>query len=365
MNTPRQHASQVYREAIPGFVPDALERLYAHPFATLGYQQVLGDHASLHTYVGTDGSEVDTVLLFRIIGRRAVVINEFVRLDERQLRLFAAAVFAEFPQLCAISLCAVHSDAELLGTPHQRHLDRADIVAMLPDSAEAYLASLHRNTRSTIRARLNKLQREHPDFSCELVCGAQIEAEAVRTLLDFNRARMRMVGKHSYNDVAMERTYLRLRYECNATLLQVRVDGRLCAGSFNLMAGNGCFGMLNAFDPAYAKYSLGTLAAYLNVCEAIRLGARRFHFGWEPYEYKTHLLGEPHPSWRYELYRSHRHMAAMAPHAVRVALEDRVQGIKRWLQAPQRRDSHTTRLALAAVHRVRDLRAHLRRGMES
>lgn len=352
--------ARIYWNTVPEFATDALGGLYAHPFATLAYQRIIGGDPMLHAYVEAAGTQPETVLLFRVVGRRAFVANEFAHLDERRLRRFVATLFAELPQLHVISLRAVHGDAFLGGIAHQRHLDRADIVAELPASAEAYLAALHRNTRATIRARLNKLRREHPDFEYVLLRGEQIDADTVRTLIGFNRERMQAVGKHSYNDAGMERIYLRFCRECDATLLRVTIGGRVCAGSFNLMAGTGCFGMLNAFDAAWAKYSLGTVAAYLNVCAAIDLGARRFHFGWEPYEYKTHLLGVPQPSWRYELYRSRLHMARMAPHAARAALEDRVQGIKRWMQAPERRQSWVTRMALDSVHRARDLRARLR-----
>ncbi len=351
---------RVHRNAIPPQAAQALARLYAHPFATWDYQHVIGAHALPHTYVAGSDETFDTVLMFRIAGRRAIVLNEFVRLDERQLRNFAANVFSEFPQVWAVSLCAVHAALEPSGVVHQRHLDRADIVADLPENADAYLAALHRNTRATLRARMNKLRREHPGVAWNLVRGADIDADELHVLLDFNRARMRAVGKHSYNDAALERSYLQLRHACDATLLRVTIDGRLCAGSYNLMAGTGCFGLLNAFDAAYARYSLGTVAAYLNVCEAIGIGARRFHFGWEPYEYKFHLLGQPQPSWRYELYRSRAHMAAMSGHALRATLIDRVAVAKRWMQSPQRRDSAATRLAMAALHRVRDLRARLR-----
>lgn len=354
--------ARIHWNAVPEHAAAALDRLYAHPFATLAYQRIIGGDPALHTYVEADGERIETVLLFRLEGRRARVVNEFARLDEARLRRFAATLFAEIPQLHVISLCALHADTRLDGIAHQRHLDRADIVAELPASPDAYLAALHRNTRATIRARLNKLRRDHPDFEYVLLRGAEIDGDTIRTLIDFNRARMRAVGKHSYNDAGMEQVYLRLCRECDATLLRVTIGGQVRAGSFNLMAGSGCFGMLNAFDAAWAKYSLGTVAAYLNVCAAIEIGARRFHFGWEPYEYKTHLLGVPQPSWRYELYRSRLHMARMAPHALRAALYDRVRGVKRWMQAPQRRDSRATRLALASVHRARDLHARLRGG---
>src|SRR5690606_36786990 len=150
----------------------------------------------LHAYVESTGPDIETALLFRLEGRRACVVNEFACLDETRLRRFAAALFTEVPQLCVISLCALHADARLPGFARQPHGDRADTVATLPDRADAYLAALHRNARATLRARMDLLRRDHSDFHQALLRGPQIDAATLRALLDFNRARMRSVGKH-------------------------------------------------------------------------------------------------------------------------------------------------------------------------
>jgi len=354
------HRIGLFENTVPEFAVAELDRLYAHPFAGVGYKRALGKLAGpVHTYVAPGA-----ILLFRVHGRRAHVINEFIRIDETELRRFVAFVFERFPEVGAISLRAVHTNACLSGLVHQRHADRADIVAELPDSAEAYTAALHRSTRSTIRARMNKLRREHPDFSWQLFEGAQIPEHTLRRLLQFNRERMRSVGKLSYNDAAMEANYLRIARQCDAMLMAVTIDGEVRAGALNVRAGRGCFGLVNAFDGRYARYSPGMVSAYLSICAAIEAGVRRFHFGWDPYEYKSHLLGVPQPSWRFEIYRSPLHLAGNAGHALRCTWNDQMRRAKRWMLEPGRRDSLATRLALDALNGWRSVSTRMR-GTES
>ncbi len=335
-----------------------LDRCYGHPLAGLGYKRALGHlHGRVYFHPAPEAP-----LLFRIKGRRACLINEFIRIDEAALRRFVASVFAQFPEVGAVSMRAVHTDARLDDLLHQRYPDRADIVADLPDSTEAYTAALSRATRGTIRARMNRLRREHPDFTWRVDRGDAISMETVRMLARFNRERMKAVGKVSINNAAMEANYKRMVRECDAMLVTVCLGGQVCAGALNVRAGQGCYGSINAFDTRHARHSPGMISAYLSVCAAIEAGVRRFHFGWEPYEYKAHLLGVPQPSWHFEIYRSPMHLAGNAAHALHCVWEDQLRRTKQWMLAPQRRNSTATRLAISTLNSMRSISMEMRRG---
>jgi CelD/BcsL family acetyltransferase involved in cellulose biosynthesis len=248
---------------------------------------------------------------------------------------------------------AVQTTAGLHGVVHQRHVDRANIVVDLPSSPQEYTASIHASTRSTIRNYLNKIRRDHPSFQVRTVEGNSIEESAVAQLVQFNQARMQAVGKRSYNSVGMQRAYVQLAHACPTLIVTVWIEGQLCAGSLNYRSGDAYYGFVNAFDARYGKYSLGTLCAYLTMCEAIQRGAKRFHLGWDRVDYKFRLRGVAEPSWRFEVYRSRLHQVAAGHHAVGAVLGDRMRRFKLWAQDPARRNTRLVRFAIVATNSVR------------
>jgi len=294
-------------------------------------------------------------LLFRVERGRATMLTEFVDFSAEDMEHAAGAVFQRFPDVGVVSMPAVQRRHALERFPARCYTDRADIVIALPDTTEAYTASLSQSTRSTVRNRLNRLRREHPSMTVRAEDGWSADPDLISRLVAMSNARLSDTGRHSYNDAGMVHNFHRLAATSRSLLLTIWIDGQLCGGSWNVRAGSGYFGFINTFDQRYSRYSLGMLSAYLSVCEAIRQGARRFHTGWQRYDYKYQLGGAEQPSWRYEIYRSQLHCVRRAPQIVLDVAEDRMRQLKTWMQAPERRNRFLTRAATASVNRVRAL----------
>jgi CelD/BcsL family acetyltransferase involved in cellulose biosynthesis len=300
----------------------------------------------VHTYVCSRAGVPELVLLLRVQGRRLQVLNEFIAIEAAALERFLDFAFARMPQIDVISFKALRSEAMLAGRVIQRYSDRADIEIALPSDTQSYAASLGRSTRSTVRTALNRLQRQ-PGYRCLVARGVQIDHAQLERLVALSNARLREQGRHSYNDAGMVRNYLALAHAFPSFLLTLWIDDELCGGAFNVHAGDGCFGFVNAFDSRFSHLRAGFLASYLSICTAIEDGARRFQMGWQRYDYKYSLGGRERPTVALQVYRSPVHL-----------LNDRSRRIKAWMTAPMRRNSIFTRAAVAATHR---LRAFMRR----
>lgn len=345
---------QVYDNNIPPFVGPALESLYGNLFSSLAYYRAFGGADDASAYVVRDGKNILCAWLFRRHRNTVRVINEGIHVDQDDVLRFAGYIFGSYPQVNVISFHAVRPNMVDLPMPCQRFNCLEDMVLVLPASAEHYLASLGRSTRSYIHRYMNKLKRDVPDFEFRALAAGDIEESQIRRIIELNRMRMASKGKESINDEDIVRRIVQLSHECGLVGV-IMIDGCICAGSINYRAGANYFLETLAHDPAWDDYRLGTLCCYLTICECIARRGGEYHFLWGQDEYKSRLLGVQRDLDDIVIYRSWLHMVLYGKLVMQHALQAVVRRARVAVRAARRRDNLWGRLVTRVWRIVRGI----------
>jgi hypothetical protein len=321
-----------YDDEVPPFVEAELERLYGHIFSSLIHFRAYGGlPRNTGTYVVRRNNSIVAIFLFVREGSRLRVINEGMKLDDEDLKRFADYIFARYRSVNVISFHAVLTEIRKLPFPYQRHTCTEDIVAIVPASREAYLASLGKATRSYIHRYENKLRRSFPSFSIKVYEKDEIRDEDIRAITKMNRERMTAKAKVSSNDEEETERIIALAKESGFVCVAT-IGGDVCAGVIHYRLGPNFFMPVIAHDAQYNDYRLGTICCFLSICECIARGCREYHFLWGKYEYKYRLGGIQHDLDHLALYRSPLHFLLNADMALKIAAGGRLRLAKQWLQ---------------------------------
>jgi hypothetical protein len=343
---------QCYDHQIPSFVEAALQRLYGNLFSSMEHYRVFGGADNASTYAVFNGGTLTTVWLFRREKNHVQVLNEGILIDEQEVTRFAHHILAAYPEVDVIAFHAVQAKTHRLPFPHQRFNCLEDMVITLPRSADDYLASMGKATRSYIRRYLSKLKRDFPSFQYQVYNASEIDAQHIRTLIDFNHSRMAGKGKASINSDDTVQRIVQLAMECGMVGV-VMLDGRVCAGTINFRVGDNYFLEVVAHDPAYNDYRLGTLCCFLTVCECIARGGSEYHLLWGQDEYKTRLQARQRNLDDLIVYRSRRRMLGNANTVLQNSVAKCSRQVKLWMRSAQRRDDLISKLVVGLVRRLR------------
>lgn len=343
-----------HENEVPPFVEAEMERLYGHIFSSLLQLRVYGELTKdTSTYVVRHGEKIITLLLFRREKEVIKVLNQSIGISSKDIRRFASHVFATYPAVSRIAFHAVRPRLHRIPFPSQRFNCADDIVLSLPGSTDAYLASLGKNTRRNIRRYMDRLIRNFPSFRCECHEGIKVDEQQVRTIIDFNRARMAGKNKVSTLDEQEADRIIRLATACGLVSVAT-IDGRICAGGIAYRIGENYFLYVIAHDPAYDDYWIGILTCYLTICACIERGGKAFHFLWGRYDYKFALGAQLRTLDHIDVYRSWAHYLTNSHAIARTALDRSFYKLKfGLLEQARRRDSVAARLAFGLVTRLR------------
>lgn len=343
-----------HENEVPSFVEPELERLYGHIFSSLLQLRVYGELTEdTSTYVVRHGEKIVTLFLFRREKEVVKVLNQSIRISGKDIRRFADHIFAAYPSVARISFHAVRPRFNTLPFPRQRFNCADDIVLSLPDSTDAYLASLGKNTRRNIRRYMDRLTRSFPSFQCEFHEGAEVDEQQVRAIIAFNRARMAGKNKVSTLDEQETERIARLAGACGLVSVAT-IDGRICAGGIAYRIGDNYFLYVIAHNPAYDDYWIGILTCYLTICACIERGGKAFHFLWGRYDYKFALGAQLRTLDHVDVYRSWPRFLLNGREITKTAISRSVYKFKfGLLEQARRRDSAAARLAFELVARLR------------
>jgi hypothetical protein len=344
-----------HESQIPCFAASELERLYGQIYSSLQFFRVFRPEDGVHTYVASRNGKPVALLLFRCAGGRADVLNEMIRLDGRELRRFADYVFGRYPRISVISFQSLQTDTRGLAFPVQRYDHKEDFILALPASPEQYTALLGKSTRGNIRRFRKRLSERFSSFTHVTFENERIEPRLVRDIIGMSKARMTGKKKKFSVDDDMVEGLIRLARTCGF-VNAVMIDGRLCAGSIGYRLGTKYFAFVNAHEPEFDGYWLGTLCYYLTICACIARGGTQLHMGWGRYEYKSRLLGVRQDFDRLLVYRSRLGLLLNPRCVAMAALDGRLRKLKLWLTEPQRRNGLLSRLAVDGMYVLRKLR---------
>lgn len=300
--------SEIHKQSVPAFASAALDRLHGSLYASPRYLQLSDPEKILpNTWLGYRGGEIVGALLFRIEGKRAIVLCEVITLDSLQINAFTASIFANFPGTRHIVFNAISLSLPPTSLPAQFYPFSENYVLTLPASAEAYMAMLGKSTRQSLRGYRNRLLRDFPCFSwtaytCDEL-GVEQQHELVLTLQRFKRESMTARGKSAAIDATETQHFLTIAAERGLFGI-AKINGRICAGAFSCRIGDSYVMLLSASDPAMSVYRLGLLTCLWSISDCIRQGGQQCHMLWGRYQYKHQLLAEPKTLYRLIVYPS-------------------------------------------------------------
>lgn len=264
---------QIYENEIPGFVAEALDRLYESVYCTLARFNIYGEADNASTYVARSGQNITCVILFRIDGDTVRVVNQQIALEQEALRRFAAAIFARYRPVRVISFYAIETQIEDVGFPFQKFEALEENVLTLPATPGEYISSISQSLWKRIQGGERKLRREHPDCRFEVLAGRDVSEQVLREVVALTHARMASKQKDAYlaEDHIGEILQLVHAYGFVGIL---RIDGVVRAGNVFYGVGRRYFMHVIAHDPDYDQYMLGHMVQYMAACHCIERGGR-------------------------------------------------------------------------------------------
>lgn len=262
---------RVYADRIPEFAETALEALYGSLYSSLP-QLRLASLDGVHTYAAWQAGKLCALFLYNHHGREIRVVNEGMAVDEAASSCFARAMFDRHPEVERVHFHAVHCRRPSAHMPAACFTTTEDMVIELPSSEEAYVASLGKSTRKSLRQNIARA----PGLAHSVVPGDEIDASVVKAIIGFNHARMAIRQRQSALDEAAARKLLSL-LRARGMVGIVSIEGQLCAGTLACRIGDDIYSLVNAHDPQHDALRMGAVSRHLMILAAIRSGARRFH----------------------------------------------------------------------------------------
>ncbi|HEY0844778.1 MAG TPA: GNAT family N-acetyltransferase [Noviherbaspirillum sp.] len=302
--------------AVPPLLDAELRNLYGNIHSTTAHLAVYGGLTDVtHIYTARQNERPLAIFLFRSHRDTVTVINEGMTLDAAELERFTNYVFTTWRSVTAIRFHAVRIPAPLmLRRPAQHHACTAEIVMPLPDSVDAYLASLGRNMRRNLRRYQERLRSRHPSVRYDFYDNEDVPEHLIHEVIRLNR--MRIEGKQLQYALDDEVDKLVTLVRRCGTLGVMTIDGKVVAGGIGYRVGDAWFFKVNAHDPDYNAFSAGILSCYYTICECIARGCREFNFMWNEYEYKFALGGQARNLHRLVIYRSRLQLLLHAARAM-------------------------------------------------
>lgn len=327
-----------YENEVPLFVEQALAGLYGNIFSSMAHLEVHGSTFGASTYIARKDNEVTCVLLFKHDKNEVRVINEGMRISQDEIERFVRFIFETYKSVRKITFNAISSEIDKSSFFSKRFPATENIILSLPLTEEEYVAKLGKSTRKNIKHHLSRLKRSFPSFQHEVYETEEVREEDMLTVIGFNK--MRMAGKNKVSHLNEEKIarIIQLVKRCGFISL-IKIDGRICAGAICYRTGLTVTSHVNAHDPQYDDFRLGTLCCYLAICESIKRGAKEFHFLWGRYEYKYALLGVDHNFESIFIYRSYMNVLLDGKILLRNELNSRMQKLKMWLAEEAKKDN--------------------------
>jgi hypothetical protein len=335
---------ELYDNEVPLFAEAALVSLYQNAFSCLIKFRIDAGNEALSVAVMYREGNVSDVFVFRREGARLTVMNQAIRVDEDVLRRFCNAAYKAYPAVSVISFHGIETGVPAPGYPFQHFNCLENIVLALPPTPEAYLASLGKNMRASIKRYAKKLAAELPSLRFEVYLDELASASHIREIVCLSSARMAAKHKRSLHGDEQTTQLIRL-VQSGGLLLVASIDDKVCAGVVCSRVGENYFMHVVAHNPAYDELRLGKLSCYRAICECIDRGGKEFHFLWGRYEYKYRLLGIQRELDHVAIFRNHASMLAHANLVVKNAVKGYGRLGKRWLFDPARHGTAVGRLA--------------------
>lgn len=290
----------VYPTSVPDGLAEEIDHLYSSLFTTTDW---FVSHDDAEPTGACVLAQPRHVLLFYVKGDTVEVLNKAFEIAPQDARRACTALFRAIPQARRIHLEVMFPPAELRLPLRTRYVTDHMMID-LPDTVDAYYASLGRSMRRNLRRARNHLRRDHPDTATAIVVPGDNGSELLEEFLQWKRARFREKGRTTYWDdnpdlVKRFVELLRRRGEAHITT----IEGRRAAINFVFPVGDTVCAQESSFDPRYERAELGLLSQYEVVTNAVERGAARMNLLWGSASHKHHFGAVAHRAAALSVFR--------------------------------------------------------------
>jgi len=155
-----------------------------------------------------------------------------------------------------------------------------------------------------LRERANRLRREHPDATTEVITPGERSRELVDLLVAWKLARFQAKGIVTYweEDAGLPERFAELVRQLGVAHVMT-IAGKPVAIAFTFPAGDTLCGLEAAFDPQYEHLSLGVLLQREVAHEAVRRGAKTLDLTSGGREHKERMGATLHMAWGLSVFR--------------------------------------------------------------
>lgn len=294
-------AATVYPYFVPPGLADELPDLYGTVFTTLDWFLTWDGRLPTGACVLDDPRHV---VLFYRDGATIEVLNKVFEMAPADAARLCRALFRALPLALRVHLDVMFPPYEL-GLPRRRLLNHDYLMLDMPESAEAYDASLSKSTRRKIRQGTKRLHRDFSELSTDVVVPGQDASPLVRQLAAWKIENFGRHGRTTYWETEngrVERT-AGLVARCGEARV-TSIAGRAVALALVCRAGGGVLVLEVGFDPAYRYYDLGFLAFYWALRDAVASGARSVNLHIGTPDFKERLGARRVPVTTVSVFRS-------------------------------------------------------------
>lgn len=344
-----------YENELPSFVEVELERLYENVYTSLARYKIYAEVENASTYIVQKGIQIVTIFLFQMEKNEVKVLNKQIKIDEEEIIRFANAIFSRFGSINIISFYAIESNINRLTFPHQQYNCLEDIVLILPETPEKYLASLRSNTRCDVKKYIKNFEQKFPSFKFETYLKEDISEHHIREIISLTEARMAFKGKPSYIcDAETKRIILLVKIY--GLVGVITIDGRICAGHICYCVGTKYFMHVIGHDPQYNDYKLGIICNYFSICDSIVRGGRECRLMGGGHKYKAKFLAAPLMFDSLSVYRSRMQFLLNVRRVLKIQLRIYYGKLNRLLLASEQKENFVHRLVAKAITCARRLK---------
>lgn len=160
----------------------------------------------------------------------------------------------------------------------------------IPESSEAYLATLPRKFRAELRRQSRRIEADFPETKLQFRKSPLIDSRDVLKMMSFHRRNFYRTGTNPIEDFRFRNFLLEVNDEPEVGLCVSRLGNRETSLAMDLtfVRGERCYGYLTAFDREQARYSPGSCLLISRLDLLAEKGVRVFDFlcGSESYKYR-------------------------------------------------------------------------------
>lgn len=282
-----------------------LDRLYSSLFATVDWFETHDDPA----WVGACVLEQPRhVLLFTGKGNTIRVLNKAFPIAPADAERACRAFFKVFTHVRRIHLEVLFPPSELR-LPRRVLYSTVHMIVDLPETQEAYLASLSKRMRKHLRTYRNRLDHDFSEVKTEVFpsLGDERVPALFDELLRWKTDRFNARGEKTYweNDPRLIRRFLAL-LERRGEVRLVTVDERTAAILFDFPVGDSMCAQESASDPDLDYYGMALMSDYWELCDALSRGFRTFNMLWGTEDHKARLGAVPRTATALSIFADQR-----------------------------------------------------------